>query len=310
MQSLAALGQGHKVALVNLGERIVQGPEIARGEIFVIGLLPLRQNVGDLSLADGTSTVAAQDEGIGLVVAQTLCRVRSNTVFMLRPSVAQLANRTGNDLRQVAHEVRRVATTQHNLVVEDEVVANERSIARHDASGEALVMRVAQTDDGASGASLAHVDLEQAEVTLAEASDGVQFLNDGELRGLELLAEHGDEIGVTDGLIRFRPLRGGNLLEIRQGDGVVFATANAEVEFSLHVFLWLWLADKGESRSQNRTCKLFFAFRLFFWRTIPVPTDFLFALGMNLFLRKGLTGGGRGAGPGPDVGKIPQSKHY
>jgi hypothetical protein len=131
-------------------------------------------------------------------------------------------------------DVDSVTTAQRDFVVKAQVVTNERSIARANASGETLVVRVAQADNGAGRSLLSHVDLEKAEVTLAEASSGVQFLHDRKVRRLQLLAEHADEIGVTDRLVRIGGSRRADLLEIGQADGIIFATADAEVEFSFH----------------------------------------------------------------------------
>ena len=92
-------------------------------------------------------------------------------------------------MRQVEQHVSSVTAREHNLIMENEIAAHERSVARADASGEALVVRVAQANDGASGASLAEVNLEKAKVPLTEAGHGVQLLLNRELAVVHLLAE-------------------------------------------------------------------------------------------------------------------------
>ena len=62
MQGLAALGERKQVPLVNLGKGVVQRPEVARGKLFVRGLLPLVENIRDHRLADCASPIAAQDQ--------------------------------------------------------------------------------------------------------------------------------------------------------------------------------------------------------------------------------------------------------
>jgi hypothetical protein len=123
-----------------------------------------------------------------------------------------------------------MAATENNLVVENEVAANERSVTRADASGEALVVRIAEADDRARRASFAHIDFEETEVTLAEAGGGVQLLLDGQARRLHLVAEDADKLGVGDRLVRIRLAGRSHLDEIGAADLGIVGTANAEVD--------------------------------------------------------------------------------
>jgi len=230
VQGLAPLGQGNQVALVNLGEAIVQAPQVARREFFVRGLLPLVEHIGNHRLANRPRPIAAENEVARFVIRQGRLGVLRHARFVLRPHIAQRANRARNDLRQVAQEVRRMAATENNLVVENEVAANERSVARADASGETLIVRIAEADNGARRASFAHIDFEQAEVTLAEAGGGVNLLLDREARGLHLIAEDANEVSVRDRLVRIRLAGRINFEEISAADLGIVGTANAEVD--------------------------------------------------------------------------------
>ena len=148
MQGLAALGQRKQVPLVNLGEGIVQRPEVARGKFFVRGLLPLVENIRDHRLADCARPIAAQNKVARLLIGKLAPLIGRNARFVLRPHIGQGANRTPDNLGQVAQDVRRMATGEDNLIVKNEIAANEGSVARADASGETLVVRVAQANDG------------------------------------------------------------------------------------------------------------------------------------------------------------------
>ncbi len=218
VQGLAPLGQGNQVALVNLGEAIVQAPQVARREFFVRGLLPLVEHIRDHRLANRPRPIAAENEVARFVIRQGRLGVLGHASLVLRPHITQRANRTRNDLRQVAQKVRRMAATENNLVVENEVAANERSVARADASGETLIVRIAEADNGARRASFAHIDFEQAEVTLAEAGGGVDLLLDREARRLHLIAEDADKLGVGDRLVRIRLARRSNFEEVSAAD--------------------------------------------------------------------------------------------
>jgi hypothetical protein len=235
VQALAALGERDEVALVHLGEGVVQRPEVARGEVFVQGLFPLVENVRDHRLANRASAIAAEDKGASLIIGQGRLGVLGDASLVAGPHIAQLANRTGNNLRQVAQDVDGVTASQRDFVMEREVAANERSVARANASGEALVVRVAEPDNRARlRALLAHIDLEKAEVALTETSGRVQLLLDVEASVLHLLAEDADEISVRDGLVALRSVGGSNFGEVSEADLGIIGTANVQVNRVVH----------------------------------------------------------------------------
>ena len=227
---MAALGERKQVPLVHLGEGVVQGPEVARGKLFVRGLLPLIENIRDHRLADCTGPIATQDQIARFLIGKLAALIGRDARFVLRPHIGQGTNRTPDNLGQVAQHVRRMATGEHNLVVKNEIAAHEGSVARADASGETLVVRVTQADDGASGASLAEVNLEKAEVTLTEAGNRVQFLLDGQIRRAHIVAEDRNEIRVRDGLIGRRLLGRLDGGEFSDADLGIIGTADAEVD--------------------------------------------------------------------------------
>ena len=251
MEGLAALGEREQVPLVNLGEGIMQGPEIARGKLLVRGLFPLVENIGNHRLADCARPIATQDQVARLLIGKLLALIGRDARLVLRPHIGQGANRAPDNLGQVAQHVGRVATGEHNLIMKNEIAANEGSVARADASGEALIVRVAQADDGASGASLAEVNLEKAEIPLTETRDRVQLLLDREISRAHIVAEDRNEVRVRDGLIRrrlFGRLDGG---EFSDADLGIIGTADAEID-GVHT--------KERLRGLNRACKSFFDF--------------------------------------------------
>ena len=251
MQGLAALGERKQVPLVHLGEGVVQGPEVARGKLLVRGLLPLIEDIRDHRLADCTGPIATQDQIARFLIGKLAPLIGRDARFVLRPHIGQGTNRTPDNLGQVAQHVRRMATGEHNLVVKNEIAAHEGSVARADASGETLVVRVTQADDGASGASLAEVNLEKAEVTLTEAGNRVQFLLDGQIRRAHIVAEDRNEIRVRDGLIGRRLLGRLDGGEFSDADLGIIGTADAEVD-GVHT--------KERLSTLSRACKPFFDF--------------------------------------------------
>jgi len=118
VQGLAPLGERDEVALVHLGESVVQRPEIARGKLFMHGLFPLVENVGNHRLANRASAIAAQDESASLVIGQRGRLVLGNASLLLVPHIGERTDSTRNDLRQIAQNVGCVTASKHNFVVE------------------------------------------------------------------------------------------------------------------------------------------------------------------------------------------------
>jgi len=234
VQRFAALGQRNQIALVHLGEGIVQGPEIARAEVLMSGLLPLVEYVRNHRLANRAAAIAAQDQIARLLVVQFCASILRDAGFVIGPHVAEHTDCTAHDLGEIAQDVCRVTTTKHDLVVEAKIVTDEWSIARADASGETLVVRIAQAHYGARRTLLAHVDLKEAKVPLTVACGRVVLLDDREIRNLQLLAEDRNEIRVRYGLIGIGLDRCSYAMQVSKRDNVIFAATDIQVQFSFH----------------------------------------------------------------------------
>ncbi len=228
VERVAPLGQCQHVAAHDVGERVVQAPQVALlRPLCVFGSVPLVENVRQCRLADRANAIRFGDEVMRLKVVDGARLVSLNALGVVAPSVQQLAECARKQHRQVAQDELGVTTSDLDLVVEGEIVADERSRTSVDASGERLVMRVTQADHSADVLLLREVgdsrDLEQAEVAQAVASKGVSLLRDGESSVPHDLAQTLDQSEVRDGHPRIRGCGSGGFLNFRGFHGVTAA---------------------------------------------------------------------------------------
>ena len=106
----------------------------------MLWLVPLVENVGNLSFATRASLEAAQDEIVSHAVVNFARLVRVNAVVGSLPRLRKLTNGARDKRRQVAHDVSRVTATKHNLVIENEIGANEGRITCGNASTERFIV--------------------------------------------------------------------------------------------------------------------------------------------------------------------------
>jgi len=225
MQRIATLGERDQVSAHDVGERVVQAPEVAfHFPLAVFGSVPLVENVSQCRLAHRTATIGASEDIVRLVVLERVGLVSLNPLGIVAPSVEQLAESTRKDVRKVAQDELGVTTSDLDLVVEGEVIAYERSRASVDASRKHFVVRVTQADDSPDVLLLREVRdtryLEQAEVTETATSKGVSLLRDGQTSVADDLAQTLDEREVRDRHPRIRGQRSRDFLDFSGFDGM------------------------------------------------------------------------------------------
>jgi hypothetical protein len=124
-----------------------------------------------------------------------------------------------------------VTATQHDLIREDQVRANERRITSRDASSESLVVRVAEAHHRANIGTVfaTHaLDLKQAEVALPEAVKRVMLVDDLKLGVVDCRAELIHERIVSNGSPTIGGFWSGNLLNVCEV--YLIGSAHAKVE--------------------------------------------------------------------------------
>ena len=235
MKRIATLGKCQHVAAHDVGERVVQAPKVAlQFPLAVLGSVPLVENVSQCRLAHRAATIGASEDVVRFVVLERVSLIGFDALGVVAPSVEQLAESTREDVRKVAQDELGVTTSDLDLVVKGEIVADERSRASVDASGERLVVRVTQADDSPDVLLLREVrdarHLEESEVTETTTSEGVSLLRDGEASVADDLAQTLNEREVRDGHPRFRGQRSRGFLDFSGFDGM---TATVQCEFEV-----------------------------------------------------------------------------
>ncbi len=93
VQGLTPGDSGMRIALlVGLGEGVPETPTIARGKFRMCGISPLGEHLGDLARRDGPAVSGADDDVVGLGIAQPQGAVGIDAVVKLDKLVAELAH--------------------------------------------------------------------------------------------------------------------------------------------------------------------------------------------------------------------------
>ena len=199
--------------------------------------VPLLKHLTDLRLTASTSAVSAEDEVMRERVVKLDRLVVVNARIGVNPALHELADCLADNQGQVSKDVHRVTATQHNLIVENHIGADEGRITSHHASAARLVVRVAETENGSHFRAMLAVqasDLKQAKVAEAVAVQRVRLVDDLQLVGLRnRVAERLHKEVVRDRLPRdvpafaVRRLRRLDLLNVRKV--ALIARAHGEV---------------------------------------------------------------------------------
>ena len=228
VERVTPLRQREHVSAHNVGEGVVKTPEVfLLRPLSVFGVVPLVENVCQRRFAHRTAAVGFGDEVVSLNVLEGARLVGLDALGVVAPSVEQLSKRARKERGKVAQDKLGVTTSDFDLVVEREVVADERRRTSVDASGKRLVVRVTQADHSADVGLLREVgdsrDLEQSEVAETVTSKGVSLLRDGETSVADDFAQTLNQSEVRDGHPRIRGNGRGGLLDLSGFHGVTAA---------------------------------------------------------------------------------------
>ena len=132
------------------------------------------------------------------------------------PAFAELADRAGDEPRQIAHDEARVLARDLDLAGKREVIAHEHGRADDEPGREALVVRVAQAEDvGVIALLLVVGDLEQAEVASPIGAHAVGLGDNPHVGAGECAGHFRDERLVGDRAPGAITLRGDDAGELR-----------------------------------------------------------------------------------------------
>jgi hypothetical protein len=144
VQCLGSLGQFHQISLSQSGgERIEEAPDVSLLEFLMGRFSPFVQDIGDCSIGHYAHIGGANDQIMRCGIIDFGFLVGINPFILIVPEGDELPNCASNDLGQIASDEPGVFSREFNLTTETEVVTHEYLGTRHDASGEAFVMRIA-----------------------------------------------------------------------------------------------------------------------------------------------------------------------
>ncbi len=113
-------------------------------------------------------------------------------LLLQTPSITQLADGAGHQLRQIAENVNRMLTAQLHLTIKGKVVANKNIRTKRKRRWESLVVRITQPHDCTIilrfTGLLASADAKQTEVPICIVSESMTFLKDSHIRTPQAIA--------------------------------------------------------------------------------------------------------------------------
>ena len=162
------------------------------------------------------------DQASGLILDKLEGLVVFNAVLHVGEVRDKATHSLAENAGNVAHDVRGMLAGEFDVTGETKVFANDHSVPNADRSREALIMRIAQTENklAISCVEIFTSDDEAAEVTLTHAGERVFLLFHVVASAGDCLAHLVNQIGVTDWLERFGFLRSGDSGELFGGDFV------------------------------------------------------------------------------------------
>ena len=234
VECVRATRQGHRVTAQDIGEGVVKAPQVALGTPNrVFGIVPLGDHIRKRSLGNRAATERLNDSVMSVLVVDRAGLIRLDTLRVIAPRRGQLTECASEEHRKIAQDELRVPTSNLDLVMEREVIADERRGASVDASGKRLVVRVAQADHSPDSLGKREVgnasDLKQAKVALTITRKSVTLLHDFKASGCDSLAQTFDDARVRDRMPRLRGVRGDAVCDLL-GRNFVAAAVECEVQ--------------------------------------------------------------------------------
>ena len=228
VESVRPTRQCHCITAQDIGEGVMQAPEVALGTPnIVFGFVPLGHHIGERSLGDRAATIGLHDQIVSVPVRNRAGLVGLDALGVIAPCAGELTERASEEHRKIAQDELCVTTSDLDLVVEGEVVADERRGASVDASRERLVVRVTQTNHSSNSLGKREVleasDLKQAKVPLTITSESVTLLHDFEASSVDDFAQAFDQARVRDRMPRISGVRGDGVGDLLRGDFVTAA---------------------------------------------------------------------------------------
>jgi hypothetical protein len=215
VEGFRAAGQFGEVAFERFGERIEEAPHIAGGELLIAWLTPFVEDQRDVPVGAHADIESTHHEVVGGAVVEIGELVAGDATVLMVPALHQFAHGTLHELWQVTQDEPGVFAGEFYLSTEGEIVAAKDRGAGDDASGEGLVVTVAQAEHPAVILiGLAALDFHEAEVAHAVVREAVCLRADGEAVAADRAFHMIHQFDVRDGSPAFGGARCGHVNDL------------------------------------------------------------------------------------------------
>ena len=215
MKSLGPLGELDQVALEGFSHGIEEAPHGAGREGFMPGLTPFSEHARDILVRANADIRGADDQVMRRAIIQISQLVGADAGILVMPRLDQLTNCPLDELWQIPVNKPSMFPGNLHLAAEAEVVTNEDTGSRNNASREGLVVAIAQAENPAVvGIGLFPLHLEEAKISAPVMRQGVSLIADVEPVHFEGAFDLGDEVDMWDRGPGGRSARRGNVDDI------------------------------------------------------------------------------------------------
>jgi hypothetical protein len=212
VEGFRAAGEFGEVAFERFGERIEEAPHIAGGELLIPGLTPFMEDQRDVPVGAHADIECTHHEIVGGAIIEIGELVAGDAAVLMVPALHQFTYGTLHELWQITQDEPGVFAGEFHLATKGEIVAAKDRGTGDDASGEGLVVTVAQAEHPAV-ILIGHtaLDFHEAEVAHAVVSQAVGLCANGEAVAADGAFHMIHQFDVRDGSPAFGGARCGHV---------------------------------------------------------------------------------------------------
>ncbi len=185
VKGFGAFGEFSEVALLQrFGECVEQAPDVALLKGIVPGFAPFMKHRGDQTVGTDTNIGSPDDKVMGFDVGDVSLFVSCDAFVLIMPFGQEKADGSTDQLGQVADDETCVLACEFDLATEAQIVTNENTGTRDNASRKGLVVAVSETEHPAiiitGGLGM---DLHQSKIALTFVGQRMGLIADPQVGG-------------------------------------------------------------------------------------------------------------------------------
>jgi len=179
VKPLGPLGELDEIAFQAFGHGVEEAPHGPWREGFMSGLAPFIEHTGDILVRANADIRGADDQIMNRAIIQIGQLVGADAGILMMPALDQLTNSPLDELGQIPVNKPSMFPGNLHLAAEAEVVTNEDTGSRNNASRENFVMAIPKAENPAViGIGLFPLNFEQAEVAVTVMGQAVGLIAD------------------------------------------------------------------------------------------------------------------------------------